>query len=1119
MQLKSEARIMTGTIFLALTVAVGWSAGAAEAQAQTFRLNENCIVSVLNRNTRVRPDGTWVLPNIPANFGLVRARATCVFGGQTVSGESEPFLILANSSVNVPPIVLGSTTPIPTSLQVNASPDQLNAIAATSQVGVLARFADGTTRDVSAASTGTMYVISNPAIATINGNGQVTALASGTALVQATHEGTSGFTAIRVVLSSDSDGDGIPDDLELQLKLNPNNAADALQDRDQDGLNNRDETLAGTLLDTPDTDGDGLFDGEEYIAGSDGFITNPLLSDTDGDGVRDALEVATGSNPTDAQSLNLAEALTALNVTPDTFTITINSVQGVASRQLTVTGVLQDGNTIDLTSTTRGTNYTSSDLDVCNFGSPDGRVFGSANGTCTITVTNAGHSDTAQGTVTNFTPLALSFVSVSGFANNVDVNGNFAYVAAGSAGLHVVNVSNRAAPFVVSTIDTPGNANDVRVLGNIAYVADGSAGLQVIDVSNPAAPALVGAFDTPGDAWDVFVSNSRAYVADGAAGLRILDVTNPAEPSLLGFIDPAGTQKGVAVDPGRNLAVLASGTNGIHVIDVSDPANPVQRGALAGGDVRDIALQQNHAFLADYQRSFTSVDLTDPSAPIFRNSTELNLGGRLHDIVVQGNFGLGADVLFVNGVPIVAIDSPDLPIPRAILNFSALGDSDGQGIAADGGYVYLAAVGGSAFTENGTTSSSSRLYIGQYIAIEDLAGEAPTVSITQPPAGTSVIEGSPVSVRAAASDDVAVAAVNFLVNGAPVTSDASEPYEVVLTAPAAPGPFVLGATAVDFGGNVGTATNVSIDVIPDPLTTVTGTVVDAQGTPVVGANVELLTFKTTTGAGGSFTIPNVPTVQGKLVARANAQVNGQTLRGISVATTPVPNGTTNLGTITLRRANVLLLVDADTPGTDALVAALTAADIPVTRRPAPEYSFDGSNPPLEEFTVVIHLNGATYFQGMTPAGQTALVNFVNNGGGFIGGQWNGYERVQGFQPGLNELVLQTWAEAASENCGSCPITYNVISGQESHPLLAGVPNTFTFFADGHSAGNQVAFATNPSTVLMRVNAGGPAVLVRQLGSGRVVNFSVAPNYGSSTSLTNINIQQLYINAVLWASGQ
>ena len=112
--------------------------------------------------------------------------------------------------------------------------------------------------------------------------------------------------------------------------------------------------------------------------------------------------------------MNLSGALKALVVTPDTFTITINSVQGVAFRQLSVIGQLQDGTTLDVTSTARGTNYVSSNLDVCNFGQPDGRVFGGQNGTCTITITNAGHTATAQVTVTNFTPVPLSLFGFPG---------------------------------------------------------------------------------------------------------------------------------------------------------------------------------------------------------------------------------------------------------------------------------------------------------------------------------------------------------------------------------------------------------------------------------------------------------------------------------------------------------------------------------------------------------------------------------------------------------------------------------------------------------------------------------------------------------------------------------
>ena len=49
-----------------------------------------------------------------------------------------------------------------------------------------------------------------------------------------------------------------------------------------------------------------------------------------------------------------------------------------------------------------------------------------------------------------------------------------------------------------------------------------------------------------------------------------------------------------------------------------------------------------------------------------------------------------------------------------------------------------------------------------------------------------------------------------------------------------------------------------------------------------------------------------------------------------------------------------------------------AAGIPVTRRPVPEYTFNGTNPSLADFTAVIHLNGNVCCYGidMTTAGQS-----------------------------------------------------------------------------------------------------------------------------------------------------
>lgn len=214
---------------------------------------------------------------------------------------------------------------------------------------------------------------------------------------------------------------------------------------------------------------------------------------------------------------------------------------------------------------------------------------------------------------------------------------------------------------------------------------------------------------------------------------------------------------------------------------------------------------------------------------------------------------------------------------------------------------------------------------------------------------------------------------------------------------------------------------------------------------------------------------------------------------------------------------VLILADADGAGTTALGTSLANAGFQVTLRPAPEYTWNGTNPALTGYALVIHLNGFTWSNALPAGAQTALTNFVQNGGGFIAASWNGYEATLGTQKGMPQLVLQ----GTGASCGQCIITYNVVAGQSSHPVLAGIPSTFSFHADGHDAGAQLAFTINPSSVLMRLPNTAPAVLVRQVGAGKVVSFSFAPNYGLGAlgvTLLDPNIQRLYVNAAFWTTG-
>jgi hypothetical protein len=93
----------------------------------------------------------------------------------------------------------------------------------------------------------------------------------------------------------DTDDDGLLDGEEVAFLTAPKDP-----DTDDDGLSDGDEVLVlGTDPLDPDTDGDGLTDGDEVLV----LGTDPLVADTDGDGLLDGDEVQVhGTNPLDADT-------------------------------------------------------------------------------------------------------------------------------------------------------------------------------------------------------------------------------------------------------------------------------------------------------------------------------------------------------------------------------------------------------------------------------------------------------------------------------------------------------------------------------------------------------------------------------------------------------------------------------------------------------------------------------------------------------------------------------------------------------------------------------------------------------------------------------------------------
>ena len=294
-----------------------------------------------------------------------------------------------------------------------------------------------------------------------------------------------------------------------------------------------------------------------------------------------------------------------MSVAPGNFTLIFNTVIGEASRQLAVTGTLVDGTSLDITAGPYGTTYSSSDLTIVSFGAEPGRVFAGQSGVATVTAHSGARQAVAVVHVQTFAPTVLASLSLPGYANAVVVDGDYAFVAAGNAGLLIVDVSSPNTPHLIKTLPLPGAAFDVVASGGLAFVAAGSGGLQVVDVGDPAAPVVIGAAATPAAALDLAVDGTRVYVADGL-GLEVFDATDPALPARLGSVATPGRARGV--DVSGDLAVVADEIEGVEVIDVRDPAAPSIVGATptrADGtsNAADVVVRERLAYVSDGARN------------------------------------------------------------------------------------------------------------------------------------------------------------------------------------------------------------------------------------------------------------------------------------------------------------------------------------------------------------------------------------------------------------------------------------------------------------------------------------------------------------------------------------
>ena len=154
----------------------------------------------------------------------------------------------------------------------------------------------------------------------------------------------------------------------------------------------------------------------------------------------------------------------------------------------------------------------------------------------------------------------------------VTVSYPYAYVVAGYPGrLDVVDISDPSNPQLTGSIATPGDwPRGSAVSGHYAYVAAPSVGLVVVDVANPYSPTIVGELPINGYVNSVSVRGPYAYVTDAWFGLYIVDITDPPNPRIVSVTHTPGP--GDATPSGNKLYLSTGG--GLLVMDISAPAEP-----------------------------------------------------------------------------------------------------------------------------------------------------------------------------------------------------------------------------------------------------------------------------------------------------------------------------------------------------------------------------------------------------------------------------------------------------------------------------------------------------------------------------------------------------------------
>ncbi|MFW9923065.1 MAG: hypothetical protein ACFFDW_07220, partial [Candidatus Thorarchaeota archaeon] len=225
------------------------------------------------------------------------------------------------------------------------------------------------------------------------------------------------------------------------------------------------------------------------------------------------------------------------------------------------------------------------------------------------------------------------FSSVNCHAKDVQIQGNYAFVAAGSEGILSFDISDPTEPVLLDQdiYSAPADYRSIEIKDTIAYICDyGSGnGFYSYDISNPSDLKFLDNIYFS-QATDSTIAGDVAYIADGSAGVYVLNISNPTNiPSSISFFDIFTNVTSVWAQ-GPLLYVVdnvnsAGYTNCLYIYDMTDILNEVQISATMRWDVHhdlkvdgDVLLMSSGVYASAY-------NVSNPLTPIFGSDIRVGM--------------------------------------------------------------------------------------------------------------------------------------------------------------------------------------------------------------------------------------------------------------------------------------------------------------------------------------------------------------------------------------------------------------------------------------------------------------------------------------------------------------